>query len=562
MKPLLLFALTIFLIGQFNAQTLTFSIDYTVSDGSFKKLTSVNNGPTSVNFGTAQACYNQIGVEFVRTHDFHGPFDYNGYSSFYTNGAFNYSFETADPSFYSWSTTDSKMQEITAANLQPFFRLGISFPSQGSTPVTPMPKDADGIQFTTFAGICKRTAMHYTQAWNNGFNYEIPYWEIWNEPNHALSWTVDSVQAYYRMYKQATDSLKSVNPNFKVGGPGTAKNAFYANGNGFTLNHSYISNFFTFCQQNNAPLDFYSFHTYEKKNPYHVKLLADTLAYFLDQKGFTQTELIVSEMNVTAGTYQNTGKGCAYIASSLIAASDTRISKILWYRGVDLGALCGTDDSNGNANLMLNAYAYQFYNELYDSTTTRISSSNNVFNSTNINDSLNNVMLIAGKNATGDLVKILLSNYESSYQQIDLSIASLNWNASDQVEVEVQKVNDAGYTKTSSQVNGGSSITVPITSVSDANTYLITLRRNASTAVSEIKPGKTFAYPNPVSTSLQIESTISVKFVSLADLQGKKVLETNECKNLDVSQLQNGMYLLQIEDQFGNQFSEKIRVQH
>ncbi len=110
------------------------------------------------------------------------------------------------------------------------------------------------------------------------------------------------------MYKQVADSMKAFNPNIKIGCPGAAKNAFYGGGNYISLNQSYISNFFQYCQTNAVPLDFYSFHTYDRKNPYHIKQLADTISYFLNQYGFNNTELIVSETNVNTGGFVNTGK--------------------------------------------------------------------------------------------------------------------------------------------------------------------------------------------------------------------------------------------------------------
>ena len=489
------------------SQTKNLNVDFSASNGTIKKLTSVNNGPVSLISGTAEYCYKQIGVEMIRTHDYHGPFDYYGYTDFYNifNQTFDYNFQSGNPLAYNWADTDDKIAEMIIPGFKPFFRLGISFPGQGNPALTPMPKDQDGINFKTFAGICKRTAMHYTANWNNGFNYEIPYWEVWNEPNNGGSWTIDSVQAYYRMYKQVADSMKSFNPTIKVGGPGTAKNAFYGAGNFLTLNQSYISNFFQYCQTNAVPLDFYSFHTYDRKNPYHIKQLADTISYFLNQSGFDQTELIVSEMNVNTGGFLNTGKACSHLASTLISASDSKITKLLWYRGVDLNPLCNSDNGT-NADLQLNGYAYQFFNELYDSTNIRLSTSGSEFVLDRINDSLNNLMLISGKNSSSDLVKILVSNYESTHQNIDVNVSNLPWQNSDLIAVSIQKITDNGYETTSSTVNGTANLTVNLTNVIDASTYLITLRKNPTNSVDLISSNSSFnIFPNPTNSDYKLQ---------------------------------------------------------
>lgn len=507
MKRIICFSILLFSKSLLIAQTKTLDVDFSSTNGNIKKLTSVNNGPVSVVDGTSEECYRKIGVEMVRTHDFHGPFDYFGYTDFYNlfTETFDYNFQSHNPLAYNWTETDNKILEIITPGFKPFFRLGISFPGQGEPPITPMPKDQDGINFKTFAGICKRTAMHYTDSWNNGFTYDIPYWEVWNEPNHGASWTLDSVQAYYRMYKQVVDSLKNFNPNIKVGGPGTAKSAFYSGGNYFNINPNYVSNFFQYCQTNNAPLDFYSFHTYDRKNPYHIKQLADTISHFLNLSGFTQTELIVSEMNVNTGGFLNTGKGCAHLASTLIAASDSRITKLLWYRGVDLGPLCNSD-INGEADLQLNGYAYQFFNELYDSTNTRLMTSGSEYVLNNINDSLNNLMLISGKSTDNNLVKIMVSNYESAYSNIDISVSNLPWNNQNQIDISVQKLTDNGLETTNSTVNGAANLVVNLANVNNASTYLISLRKKSTSEVPEINTGNLFSiFPNPSNSDFTIK---------------------------------------------------------
>ena len=36
--------------------------------------------------------------------------------------------------------------------------------------------------FDKYARVVKHIAMHYNQGWDNGFHYNIRYWEFWNEP--------------------------------------------------------------------------------------------------------------------------------------------------------------------------------------------------------------------------------------------------------------------------------------------------------------------------------------------------------------------------------------------
>lgn len=559
MKNLALTFYTCYLfLGPLSIQAQkTISIDFSSSSGAIKKLTSVNSGPLSLVSGTSELCYRQIGVEMIRTHDLHGPTDYYGYTNFYNpiTSTFNYSFKSPIESNYNWGPTDVKMNDITRPGFIPFFRLGISAPVKGGKALTPPPRDSDQVNFTQFAGICKRTAMHYTDEWNKGFKYNIPYWEVWNEPNNKGFWT-GTAQEYYLMYKQVVDSIRSFNTNLKVGGPGAAKNAFFTGGNYLTLNHEYISNFFQYCKNDSVPLDFYSFHTYDRKNPYHIKTLADTISYFLDQNGFKKTELIVSEMNVNLDGFVNSGKGCSHLASMLIAATDTRISKMIWYRGVDLQPLCNSDVGS-KANLQLQGYAYQFFNELYDSTNTWIASTGNEFEENNFHDSLNNFMVLAGKSGDQNMVKILISNYESVHQKLDLNLRNLPWNVGNQIQVSVQKVNDNGYFTDYFTLTGNSILNFSLNNITDASTYLVTLKNIETLSGGDFPCANDFLiYPNPVHSYLTF--SIPLTGLHIFNELGQTIFsEKNPTQNLSVSQWKNGVYFLT-----SDQGSKKLLVCH
>lgn len=555
--------LLIFLGSSFAfSQTKSITVDYTSSFGTGKKMTGVNTGPHSIVSGTTAACLQNIGTELVRTHDYHGPCDYWGYTDFfdYFDQTFNYAFQSHLTTGYNWTTTDNQISEIVNANLQPFFRLGISFPGGGISPASPMPKDADGINFHTFAGIAKRTAMHYTDGWDSGFSYTIPYWEIWNEPNNAASWPIDSASEYYKLYHQTVDSLKSFNSSLKVGGPAAAKNAFYTGGIHYTINPDYVSSFLNYCQTNSVPLDFYSFHMYDKKNPYHIKILTDTLSYFLDQYGFTNTELIISETNINTGGYDNTSKGCSHLTSELIAAADSRLSKFIWYRGVDLNPLCNSDVGS-TADLTLNGYAYKFFNELNDSTPELLVSTGNEFDSDNILDSLNNLMILSGKNSSDDMVKVLISNHESIYSAIDLVIQNLPWTSTDDILITTEQVTSTGFATSSIATTGNSIITVDLPSVTDASVFFITLKKLSSNSLENLfLTGKTVFYPNPASTKICIKTDKTNNTVILSNAQGQILFSQKNSSEIDLSEIPNGLYFITIQGENGEVEIGKIVV--
>ncbi|MBV6473405.1 MAG: hypothetical protein JPMHGGIA_01685 [Saprospiraceae bacterium] len=558
---MLLFAL--FTITTGVAQTKLVTVDCSVPVGSGKKMTGVNTGPQSVVSGTTAACLETIGNELIRTHDYHGPCDYWAYTDFfnYTLQKFNYAFQSHLPTGYHWASTDDQIAEIIHSGFQPFFRLGISFPGGGISPASPMPKDSDAINFKTFAGIAKRTAMHYTAGWDHGFNHSIPYWEIWNEPNHKASWDFDSVEAYYRLYRACADSIKSFDPHLKVGGPAAAKNAFYNGGNQYTLNQNYLSNFLKYCKENETPLDFYSFHMYDRPNPYNLRMLADTLSYYLNLYGFANTELILSENNNNTGGYTNTSKGCSYLTSELISLVNSRLSKFIWYRGVDLSPLCDADDGT-HPNLTLNGYAYKFFNELNDSTPILIKSAGNEFNARNLSDSLNNVMILSGKNTSDTEVKVLVSNHESVYSDLSITLNNLPWHSSDHVAIFTETVSASGYQTKTTSTAGGSSITYHVPDIRDASVFLISFKKLTTTSTtSPLQTVSGKIYPNPAHDIVTVQSNFDHYDLTMMNAFGQVFLQQADLKEIDLRAFPNGLYHLCLRNDVGLVENYRLVVQ-
>ena len=68
---------------------------------------------------------------------------------------------------------------------------------------------------------------------------------------------------------------------------------------------------------------------------------------------------------------------------------------------------------------------------------------------------------------------------------------------------------------------------------------------------------KTSIYPNPASEKISIKSETAISKVELYDLSGKKLKESNS-KEMNISTLQNGNYLLKITDKNGNTETQKL----
>lgn len=82
--------------------------------------------------------------------------------------------------------------------------------------------------FHKWARVCEHIIAHYTEGWADGFNYDISYWEIWNEPDLypddsqvKTTWG-GSAKQFYELYTIAAEHLKARFPHLKIGGPALA----------------------------------------------------------------------------------------------------------------------------------------------------------------------------------------------------------------------------------------------------------------------------------------------------------------------------------------------------
>lgn len=66
-------------------------------------------------------------------------------------------------------------------------------------------------------------------------------------------------------------------------------------------------------------------------------------------------------------------------------------------------------------------------------------------------------------------------------------------------------------------------------------------------------------YPNPVNDVLNIETVLEIKSIEICNIQGQKVLESNQ-KQINVSNLASGMYMVKIQDVENNSVTKKVII--
>ena len=158
---------------------------------------------------------------------------------------------------YNWQYVDRLYDFLLSIDIKPFVELSFMPDALASGNrtifwwkgnVTP-PKSYD-----KWADLIRHLVTHFQERYGQD---EVKTWffEVWNEPDlHDGFWT-GTKEDYFKLYTVTARAIKSVSPDYRVGGPATAIG-------------QWDESFINYCHSNNVPLDFVSSHTYGVKSGY------------------------------------------------------------------------------------------------------------------------------------------------------------------------------------------------------------------------------------------------------------------------------------------------------
>ncbi len=310
----------------------------------------------------------EAGIPYARLHDVGGGFGGGKFVDI-PNVFPDFNADPEDPASYDFTWTDPLITSLMDAKVEPYYRLGVTIENEvwrKAYRVNP-PEDPE-----KWAKICAGVIRHYTKGWANGFEYDIKYWEIWNEPEctngRRVMWT-GTWEQYLELYDVTSKLLKAEFPEIKIGG--YASIGFYAlkemdpESTWCKDCQSYIDLFLQFMQyikDHNCPMDFFSWHSYDE--PKYTALYANYVAEKLKEYGYGHAEQHLNEWNCGP---QNRDKAChaAATAGFIISMQNSPVDIGMFY-----DARCGTSIYGGLFNPMtlrpLKSYwAFPAFNELY-----------------------------------------------------------------------------------------------------------------------------------------------------------------------------------------------------
>lgn len=343
------------------------NVDFSQDCGKVKPMHAVNNGPVH-KFSADQRISNlqwfiDAGIPYARTHDAAFYATYGGERTVDITAIFpDFDKDPNDPESYDFVWTDEYLKVMDAAGTKPFYRLGQKIEHGVKKYGTYPPKD-----FKKWAVICEHIIRHYTEGWAEGFNYDIEYWEIWNEPDcqsaDGTSPTWQGTQEQFiEFFCTALEHLKGCFPHLKIGGP-----AFC------WVNKPYIEAFLGELKERKLPLDFLSWHCYAR-DPEWVIECTLAIRELLDKYGFTDTESNLNEWNYVRGwigddwiyslkTEKNI-KGAAFVSSVLLTQQYLPLDMLMYYdaRPCGMNGLFSTDMV---CDRLKGYYILRMFNELY-----------------------------------------------------------------------------------------------------------------------------------------------------------------------------------------------------
>lgn len=182
---------------------------------------------------------------------------------------------------YNFMYIDVLFDFLHSIGMKPFVELGFMPSALASSNktifwwrgnVTP-PKD-----YNKWEDLVKNLVLHFTDRYGAD-EVKTWYFEVWNEPNLDGFWA-GTQEEYFKLYNHSAKAIKSVNPLYRVGGPGTAGAAWE-------------TEMVDYCSKNNLPIDFISTHSYGVKQG------------FLDEFGQSGTVLDKNPMSVSGDVIQS-----------------------------------------------------------------------------------------------------------------------------------------------------------------------------------------------------------------------------------------------------------------
>ena len=299
----------------------------------------------------------EANIPYSRLHDVGGA--YGGFVFVDIPNIFrDFEADVEDPASYDFTFTDILISELMKNDCEPVYRLGVTIENWQHVKAYRIfpPKDSK-----KWARICEHIVRHYNEGWADGFEYNIKYWEIWNEPDNGVDNSQNMMwrgtkEEYFELYRVTSKHLRACFGNsIKIGGYGHS--GFYVVDNGditkyigaavgmghnnanieFSVWEHRIMYFITFfnefidmVKKENLPFDFFSHHSYASVE--NTLLRQKYVEERLEEAGLSHVEIHLNEWNPLPSK-ETKGKSvsCANSVAMMCAMQSTKMDMMCYY---------------------------------------------------------------------------------------------------------------------------------------------------------------------------------------------------------------------------------------
>ncbi len=402
-----------------NSDQQLISFDFAEENGIIKTLNGINVG-TDVDRGVftdyMTQNYKDLKIPYTRLHDCHYPHpDVVDIPVIFPL----LHLDADDPSNYNFKKTDDYIMELLKSGTEIYYRLGVSIEHSKVKYYVHPPADYD-----KWAKICVNIIRHYNEGWANGFHLGIKYWEVWNEPDVDQMWS-GTPEQYFKLYKTTVEAIKKYDPNILVGTAGV--------GSVYNMGSSLVA----YCKKHQLPIDFFSWHRYTT-DPAEVIKAALFARKLLDDHGYVETESHLGEWNYWPGSWEKlpdryywrdiattemgSAKSAAFAASVLIDLQDAPVDRAMFYSGN--WEIFGLFDDYGIPRKSF--YVFRAMAMLLDAPNRILCDKDS---------SYNDISVIGGLTESKDQAVIMLSNFNSKEELINIEVNNLPWDNPTKVEI-------------------------------------------------------------------------------------------------------------------------------
>lgn len=509
-----------------TSNQLTFSVNTSIVTNVFNtKLISTNSSPIRPGSPTDLTNgFQEIGIPEVRTHDIYNTCDIH--SIFPDMNA-----DPLNPSSYNFSETDIVIQSIINSGATPLFRLGESYSINQDFNSPP-------VDFDKWSTVCLQIVKHYNDGWNNGFNFNINKWEIWNEPDLYEFWA-GTPEEFYNLYNLTVTKLKNFDTTLKVGMSGFA----------VTSSNLFIEPILTLIISNNTPLDFISYHKYSNSNPYFFKLQEQDFRELLSSYNLNDVETYLTEWNNYSYSEENTlndygrddALSAALTASSIYYLQNSTLNAAYRYRSDEYYFGLFRDDGN----LSYSGMAFKAIGSFINT---------NQIIETIGNDTLGTNCL-AGKSTDNNQLTVLISNPTNECDGYTINIENLEAD----YNYEIKRIdNNNEFIVISSGIVSPTSNTIT-NIVAPPFVELITFEKTLST-------DDFIVFPNPCQGAFQVFSENSnIVKIELVDALGQviqnPIVANSKSVTVNTSNIASGIYFIKITTSTKKEILKKIVIE-